>query len=215
MEAWYKHSNTMRHIQIYENYKVDNLHRVIITVIAERQHPREADKTVVSTFKGIGVGKTKHDAATYALAGLHLRLENLMGYGHYVSEDEILNLQDANYFLDDALYKYERSKEETVNDLTNGMIDPNYLNNLFNGTKCTAKIDTIQVPPHLIGGEYTDEEYWVKGEEEKEDVPEEKEDVPEEIPAQKKITPKIPPMAKIRKAIADGDWEVIKGMYKK
>ncbi len=198
----------MRHIQIFEDYEAPlDFHRVIITVIGERQHPREADKTVISTFKGIGIGKTKHDAATYALAGLHLRLEGLMGYGHDESKHEILNLQDANSFLDNALYKYKRSKEETVNDLTNGIIDPNYLNDLFDQTECTAKIDTVQASPHLIGGEYTDEKAWVKGEEKKEDVP-------EEIPVQKKINPKRPPMAKIKKALADGDWEAIKGMYK-
>ena len=213
----------MRHIRLYEDYKrvqsekepLLDLYRVRINVNGERPHPREEDKTVISTFKAIGIGETENDAATYALAGLHLRLEGMMGYGHDGNYWEILNLQDANSLLDNALYKYKRSKEETVNDLSRGKIDPNHLNDLFDQTECTAEINRVQMEARYIGGEYTDERAWIKGEEAPESTSVEKQIKSEnQINPEKQIKPKKPPMSGIKKALSSGNWEEIKRINK-
>lgn len=209
----------MRHLRLYEDYKkiqpekepLLDLYRVRINVKGERPHPREEGKTVISTFKAIGIGETENDAATYALAGLHLRLEGMMGYGrdgnmgygHDGNNWEILNLQDANSLLDNALSKYKRSKEETVKDLSMGKIDPNHLNDLFDQTECTAEINMVPMEARYIGGEYTDERAWIKGEE-----------APESTSVEKRIKPKKPPVSDIKKALSSGNWEEIKRINK-
>ena len=192
----------MKHIQLFEGYTAEDdeisknysdAYDVRISASGEAPNLKQEGKIVTSNFFATGRGRTKRDAAIFALAAFHLGVETILGNKHDFKGEtgyHVIDLEDANAILDRSLEGYGRPKEEIINNLTKGIIDFDYMFDVLGYHSRVRAYRPEKIPRNRNddnGGDYfvtdtkIEDDPWYK-----------------------------PSMADLRKAIARGDQEEIK-----